>query len=509
MRTLEKADRLLANMASFVLAPKWFPVLLAAYLAALYVARISLFPGASDDDAEVLFYAQKLALGYKPTQPPLYNWMVLGAESVLGVGIAAAEAVKFICLFAMYLFLWASGRIVLEDGRLAVLAALSVVGFFYVGWDAIMNYSHTVLVAVAVAATLFTALRLERRHGLADYAWLGAAIGTGFLAKYNYGLFLGPFVVAAMLDPVLRPRLLDRRMLLAIAVAAAMSVPHLVWLANNSEGMRNLTAWAPVGAGATLVAGLSSAALAPISFLSPWLILAAILLPRAFLPLRTTGSASDAIRRMRLFAVTFAGIMAVAVALVVAFDVTKVRTHWMMVLVWVPLWVLLRARTGAADARGFNRLAGVLAVGALVLLVAVGIRAATGTLVCRKCNFFVPYAALAEQLRAEGFTGGVLVAADHPNQLAGNFRRFFPESRFYSTRYPRFALGEPDVAGGACLAIWNTARETGEREAMDLAAHRVGAVPAPGYADAHFIEAPIRFSGERKIRLGFRLLECR
>jgi len=43
------------------------------YLAVLFVLRVALFPGASEDDAEQLIYAQTWAWGYNTNQPPLYT----------------------------------------------------------------------------------------------------------------------------------------------------------------------------------------------------------------------------------------------------------------------------------------------------------------------------------------------------------------------------------------------------------------------------------------------------
>ena len=71
--------------ARVLLSPRGFHLCLAAYLIVLFVARAYLFPGASEDDAEQLFFAQAFAWGYKPKQPPLYTWLVLIGELVIRV----------------------------------------------------------------------------------------------------------------------------------------------------------------------------------------------------------------------------------------------------------------------------------------------------------------------------------------------------------------------------------------------------------------------------------------
>lgn len=499
--------KLVTGNAHVVLAPWRFAVLLTLWLIVLYAARVAAFPGASDDDAEALFYTQTLALGYKPTQPPLYFWLVMAAEQVVGVGIAAVEAVKFLCLWAMTLFLFAAGRLVLDDGRLAALAAFSVFGLFYVGWDTVMNYSHSVLLATAVAASLFCVLRLERFGGIGAYVALGVALGVGFLAKYNFALFVVPFAAAALADPGLRPRLLSRRMLVALAIAIALPLPHWIWLAVHPLGVLNTGAWKP-GDG-TVLGGLFSVVTSALLFVLPLAAVAAACMPGAFRPLRDAADGPEGQRRRRLFERYAAGVFGLIVAIVVAFTVTKVRVHWMMVLVPMPIYLVLRARATAVDGRGYERLAAVLTLGALVILAGVGVRALTAPMICRKCNFFVPYETLARDLRADGFHGGTIVATDYPNQLAGNLRRFFPDSRFISTRDQRFLPPPRPGHGDACLAIWNPSRDGSEREALDLAAHVLHTpVPPPGQRDVRTISAPIPRAGGRRIELAYVWLDC-
>ena len=71
--------------ARVLFSPRGFHLCPAAYLIVLFVVRAYLFPGASEDDAEQLFFARALAWGYKPKQPPLYTWLVLASQWIPGV----------------------------------------------------------------------------------------------------------------------------------------------------------------------------------------------------------------------------------------------------------------------------------------------------------------------------------------------------------------------------------------------------------------------------------------
>lgn len=499
-------DKVLVVNARFLLSSAGFHVAVVGYLLVLFFIRAYLFPGSSNDDAEQLFFAQTFALSYKVNQPPLYNWLMVLAEKLFGVGIAAAEGVKFGCLAATYLFLYQAARLLLSDRRLAALAALSIAGFYYVGWDAILNYTHTVLLAAAVAAGLFALLRVERSGGRAAYVGLGLVIGAGLLAKYNFGLFLVPMTVAALLDPLLRRRLASRRALLTAGIAATLAAPHFAWMAVHPVAFTHAGAWMPSGgAGSTWASGLLSAAQSAISFVLPFALVFALLFPRALLPLPRGAGGAEASRHRRLFEVYFLAVAVLIAVIVVAFGVTRVRTHWMMVLIPFPLYALMRAEAAGIGERAVRWLTGILAAGAIAVIVGVGIRWVSGPWVCRKCNFFIPYAQLAAELRNVGFSGGTIIAADHPNQLAGNLRAYFPDARVLSDRYPDFRPPLPAGAPDACLVVWNTTRPGADREALDFARAAIG-VAIPPDPVVSYAKAPIARAGGRTVKLGFVLI---
>jgi len=85
-----------------------------------------------------------------------------------------------------------------------------------------------------------------------------------------------------------------------------------------------------------------------------------------------------------------------------------------------------------------------------IALLAVGVRSANMFVlqpVCKICRWGVPYAGLAERIRADGFREGTIVSSNV--ELAGNLRRFFPASRII---VPRFITARP-VPGEPLLFI--------------------------------------------------------
>ncbi len=486
-----------------------FHLCLAAYLIVLFVLRAYLFPGASEDDAEQLFFSQALAWGYKPKQPPLYTWLVLASQWILGVGIPAVSVVKFSALFAMYAFLYRSAYLVLSEQRLAVLSAIAALGIYNVGWESVMNYSNTVLLAALCAATLYAVLRLERAHTIAGQAALGLAVGLGLLSKYNYVLFLAPMAVACAVHPGLRARLFSAKGLVALAVAAVVAGPHYYWALTSAGGFAAVATPDPHGGGyLTAVAwGLSSAVYRTLAFLSPLLILFLVFFPGAFRPLATSATGGEAARRRRLFEVFFLAFAGLGVAAILAFQVSEVRTHWMMVLVGFPIYVFVRVQAVAPPQRVLQRFAGVMSVLAAAVIVAIGVRFAVAPPDCKKCNLFIPYADLAAQIRAGGFTGGTIVALDYPNQIGGNLRVYFPESRVVDRRFLPFRP-PARTSNGDCLVVWNTAigpLAEVKPHMMERAATRFGTrfrTDEPVY----FAEAPMARSGGRIVRLAYMLV---
>lgn len=484
-----------------------FLVTVFIYLAMLAVLRGTLFPGLAEDDSEQLFYAQSWALGYKGSQPPLYTWLVKLAEQALGVGVGALFVVKFGVIFAFYAFCLAAARRLINDPLMAGLAALSPVALYYVGWDGVVNYSNTNLLAAAQAATLLALLRLNDGNKVVDYVWLGLAVAAGLLAKYNFVLFALPLLAAGLAHPGLRARLLSPRLLVSALVAAAVVAPHAYWALTDAEALQAVAAsterpWKEAESwflGALF--GLGNLAAGGVAFLMPMILILLLFFPRAFGRLAGRASATT-----RFFAVYFGAYAVLVSCTVLAIGATDVQNHWLLGLLPVPLYVFARleAAGGPPPSSGAKWYPAVLSALALLVAGALVVRAMTAPTYCRKCNFFMPWHALSEQLRGAGFERGTIVAFDYPNQIAGNLRRYFPEARVMSQRLnPRSV--PPAKAPGGCLVIWNQAIEpegNARRRVLQYANRMLGTAFKRDRPFA-FVESPIEGSGGRTVRLGY------
>ncbi|MEK9673044.1 MAG: glycosyltransferase family 39 protein [Rhodospirillaceae bacterium] len=495
--------------------PARFAAVLAVYVAALMALRLALFPGGSDDDAEILYYTQSWAFAYKSGQPPLYAWIVMAAESILGPTMAAVAIVKYAALGLFYWFAYKAAGRLLKSGLFAALAPLGLMACFFIGWEAAVNYSHTILLMAAMAATTWLTLRLEDHARPLNYLMLGAAIAVGLLAKFNFLLFLVPFVLAAAMHGPLRGRVMSAPFWLMLAGAAAVAALPLNLGQTIQSSAPDLAR--VVGAdgwrAAAVARGLWQFALSSLGLLTPFIVISVALFPRAFGRLPAWDDGLGAV--LLLLEIYLITLTAVCVIVIVATGAADVRNNWLVV--WFPavFYVLLRikiyveSREGADVARRFRLFSGVLLLIALAIPLGMALRAATAPDACRKCNFFIPYAAIAAKVRKAGFMGGTIIAQDWPNQLAGNLRRYFPDSRAISTRWRDYTPPGRDKAGGQtggkCLLIWRGDAKAGG-EVRDEALKRPG-ISVPAATVIHRVSLPTPRAKNRKIAWTYMIVE--
>ena len=508
---------LLAGTGRALAAPATVWLLLLAYIALVFAVRVLLLPAASQDDAEQLVFAQTLAGGYNPSQPPLYTWLVRLSEGIFGPTILAVAAVKFACLGLIYVFLYLTAREVFGNrpgDRLdAALAGLSPLALYYVAFDALFNYSNTMVMAAACAGTLYALVRVEKSGSTLAYGGLGLAVGLGLMSKYGYGVFIAALIVACLAEPAFRARLLSVRLLLSLAVAVLVCLPHLIWLVGGGVDLAGAleARLSGVDEGGYLVrvgTGLVKLGNAVISFLFPLFIVWLVLFPRAWrrLPDVPPGSA----KYKRLFEVFFIAAVALIAAGIVIFGITRVRNHYMFILLAAPIYFFIRVRAAGVGDLPRQIFAVFLGVATVAFVTIVFARFLSGPQLSKKPYFNVPYAALAQQIRAGGFTRGTIVAGFRRYQIGGNFRVHFPGSRVLSTKYPYYvpptpassSRVSPGKPAGQCLLVWDASYGAAVPPSLrDYARKTLGVEPGT-WDRPRIVEAPFLRSKTRRLKLG-------
>lgn len=477
------------------------------YFSVIALLRLWIFPGVAEDDAEQFYYAQSWALGYKGSQPPLFTWLVKATEGIVGVGPAALFLVKYAILFSFYMLSYMVARLTIRDRGLALFAAFSPIALYYIGWDSVVNYSNSLLLAAAQAATLYALFRLRASASIGDYLILGIAIAVGLLAKYNFMLSLLPLLIAGVCDQGIRRYLFSPKVMLTVIIVAIAITPHAYWAATNAEGLETVlnTSTRPWDAASHwligTISGLGKLFVGIVAFTLP----AALLIVACFArPIRK--SWKDGNHIIRFFEVYFGCYFAILVFLVVSTQATDIQNHWLMGMLPFPLYIFARLDCCNDDIgqRARNIFGGLLTVLPIAVIVVLTGRAIIAPDTCRKCNFFIQWSDVSNGLSDAGFKDGTIVAFDYPNQISGNLRRYFPDARVMSERFsPIHAPGK--AAGGSCLIIWSPNAEPAgyERRRTIEYANRLLDASLSGEETINELKARIQGSDDRTIKLQY------
>src|SRR6266403_1300346 len=211
---------------------RWLFIALGVYFGLQILTRSLVSNGLQTDEAEQLLLTQDWKWGYG-SQPPLYTWILSVLFSGLGIKVFTLSLLKNVLLFGIYVFVFLSAREIFREPKLAALAAAALLLFPNIAWESQRDQTHLVLATMISAATLFAFLRLLKTKSLAWYAVSGALIGLGALSKYNYLFFPVSLLLAALSIPRLRPFIFTWKSLVALAVLAAVTAPHISWFVLN------------------------------------------------------------------------------------------------------------------------------------------------------------------------------------------------------------------------------------------------------------------------------------
>jgi len=205
-----------------------------AILAILFVRLVSLWFNTTElffDEAQYWVWAKEPALGYF-SKPPMLAWIIGAVTSVCGDG---AFCIRLFSPFmhagtAVLVYLIAAR---LFDTRTGFWAALIYLTLPAVSLSATLASTDVPLLFFWAAALLIF-LHFEARPTVAAAIGLGVAIGAGMLSKYAMVYFL-PCVLLYSFAVRERPHVLARPLFwLAMAVAALVFAPNVVWNLQNA-----------------------------------------------------------------------------------------------------------------------------------------------------------------------------------------------------------------------------------------------------------------------------------
>ena len=402
--------------------------------------RVLYASGLGLDEAELLVITQKLAPGYG-SQPPLYNWLQIGAFSLFGLGVPALAILKNLLLWATFVFMYLAGRLVLEDDTKAALTTLTLFTIPQLAWESQRALAHTVIAVTMAALTLYVMLRLLRSGHWAWYVALGVCWALGTMSKYNYILFVAALLIAAVSIGAFRPKILRPLILLALATALLLLIPHLEWvrthLAATLSRVRKFEIASDMGLVEAWALGLLAAVRGVLNYAAlPIVVFAALaFVPfgrRAQPPVHAAGAGDWAPARLlilRLIPIA----LALLLLIVLGTRATEVRDRWLQPILFVlplALYILFEPRLAGLPARALAVVSIVLAMGSMVVLASVHL---LPDLFGAPQRAVVPYRALEADIRRLGFGRGYILAED--SYIAGNLKELFPESTVAEPEY--------------------------------------------------------------------------
>jgi 4-amino-4-deoxy-L-arabinose transferase-like glycosyltransferase len=481
--------------------------LLGGYFLIHTLLRLVLGGGLELDEAEQMVLAQRLQPGYSP-DPPLYTWLQIPLFAIFGKGLFALSLLKNLLLLGTFACGYFVARQCGMGERRAAMAALSFLLLPQIGWESQRTLTHSVLVTTLSAATLWSVLViLNGKDGAGRYLLLGGLIGLGLLSKWNYVIFLLAVVSALLLTGrrvVLRPAFV-----LALLLACLIASPYWIWMAGSiSAATASLGKLHATGVGnwRVLGKGIYELVNAGVQFSALFLIVYVACLrtwPRGWTP-RALVSRPVAVR---FLVILFTANLGVLLLYLLLSGATAFMDRWLLPsLFYLPLlfFALTPSGTERLDQRSRCYQGVLLAVMVLVPVLLLG-RTYVFPSFGNYSKVHYPGAVLAARLTARVGMSPLVIAEN--STIGGNLKMHMPDS-FVSYPVIDFPLEVLRGAGDApVIVVWDAGEHHGipGKIARYLEGSFGGAVAAAGSSGV--IEAPLVFSHDRIVRLGYAVLK--
>nr|WP_289851996.1 glycosyltransferase family 39 protein [Rhizobium sp. SSA_523] len=285
-------------------------------------------------------------------QPPFYNWLQIGTFKLFGLSVASVSLLKNILLFLCCIFYWRAASMLIDDRRLPLVAMLGVLAIPSVTVLAQRDLTHAVANLCLVSIFLCVFIRTIKSPSLTHYVLLGICVGIGAITKYNFVIIPLAAALAVLPEDAFRKRLFDWRILVAGAVAAAITLPHFIWVlmhldaatTGTVEAMRAGSSGDPVR---DTIRGQISILLSALKAGAPVILLFALVFRRSLgTAWRTQTPWTRVIGRMIIACL-------VLVALIgIGFGASSIREKWLSpFMLLLPLYLTLKLAAAEIDSR--------------------------------------------------------------------------------------------------------------------------------------------------------------
>ncbi|MEC5388031.1 glycosyltransferase family 39 protein [Uliginosibacterium sp. H3] len=178
------------------------------------------------DEAQYWTWAQQLDWGYF-SKPPVVAWLIAASTALFGDDLVAVKLSAILLYPATAWLLFVLGR-QLFDTRVGLRSAVafSLLPFvsglgLFVSTDAPLLFFWALAILALVRATSMDRWR--------DWLLLGVALGLGVMSKYTMLAFGASALLYLLLSPQRRAQLGNPRLWAAIALAAVLVMPNVLW----------------------------------------------------------------------------------------------------------------------------------------------------------------------------------------------------------------------------------------------------------------------------------------
>ena len=399
-----------------------FLLLLSCYFLLHILLRVLVSDSLDYDEAEQSLLGQWLFAGYTE-QPPLYTWIQYSFFKLFGNNVFAVSLLKNCLLFLTYLFVFLSSRKILKDTRVAILATCSLLFIPQIAWESQRDMTHTTLVVCAATASLWQFLRLIKKQNLLNYALFGLLLAIGVLGKANFALFIATLLLTAVTFPEGRRVICIPQIGLTLLIVILVDGNYFLWMFNNQDIVFSVSYKFERAIGNYQLKGITSLFTNSFLFLTPMWLICLLIFPEGFG--RKQNPETDLYHQFikRYLLVLFLLLLTV----VLVFKVTYVKDRWLQPLLFTaPIFFFSRLDPAQVSSKRFKLFLQVAALTAITIYLAFTVRVVGASYIHRFCRMNYPFTAMAEDLRQNGFSNGLIISDNR--FLAGNMRLHFPGS---------------------------------------------------------------------------------
>lgn len=422
-----------------------FPYFIALYFLCHLILRIVSNNTLTIDESEQMMLAQQFSFGYN-SQPPLYTWIQILFFKIFGVSIFAIAVLKNSFLFLLYLFTYLGAKEVTRDKSVSALCSISMALLFQIAWVAQIDQIHSVAVTTSAAATLYIFLRIAKGQKTIDYFFLGIACGCGFLFKYNFLLLILSMLLVSLVTSDLRQKVFTPKIVISIATALLIIIPHGVWFFQNTtlatvETIDRMHFDQTGNPFINSAYGILDLLIANIAFISPFWII--------FLAFFRKDLQPDQYFQKNWLARIYVSIFLMLLLIIVMSGTTNIKERWLQpYLFFFPFWAILHVKSSALGIKAGN-FALTAAFFMVVVIIIIPIRLVTIDLSGKPHRENFPFEKLSVKIKDKGFDKGLIIAENM--FIGGNLRLFFDNAQALAPSISNLNHQQQN----AVLYVWN------------------------------------------------------